>query len=223
MDAVPNRKSIRLKDYDYSGTGGYFVTLCINHRLCLFGDIAVKENDVGADPCVCPTFCGAGMGGHADPPLRMGTNGSSPVEMKLSPAGKMVERWWNKIPRKFPGIELDAFVIMPNHVHFIVINKIGCPVGADPCVCPDEDGAYAGAHAGAPLLGTIVQWFKIMTTNEYIHGVKEAGWSRFAGKLWQRNYWERVVRGNEWDLIREYIHNNPINWASDRLNPDNCQ
>ena len=59
-----------------------------------------------------------------------------------------------------------------------------------------------------------------MTTNEYIHGVKQNGWTPFPGKLWQRNYYEHIIR-NENDLsrIREYIFNNPANWANDDENP----
>ncbi len=125
----------------------------------------------------------------------------------------MVERWWNKIPEKFSGVECDAFVVMPNHVHFIVINKTG---------------AMKGEHAGSPVqsekgisLSAVVQWFKIMTTNEYIHGVKEQGWPRFDERLWKKNYWERIIRDTEWDSTRDYIRNNPANWATDRLNQPN--
>lgn len=190
-----DRKSIRLKEYDYSGAGGYFVTLCVQQHLCLFGDVVVAS-DAGA---------------HTGAPLRMPLDGE-PAEVRLSPAGEMVQRWWNKLPEKFPGIESDAFIVMPNHVHFILINKNGRPVGADPRVCPS---------AGGVELGTIVQWFKTMTTNEYIRGVKEHRWPRFEGRLWQRNYWERIVRENEWDKLRSYIRNNPLTWAADKLNPVN--
>ncbi|WP_407654964.1 hypothetical protein [Desulfuromonas thiophila] len=58
-----------------------------------------------------------------------------------------------------------------------------------------------------------------MTTNEYIRGIKQKDWPRFSGKLWQRNYWEHIVRDqSEWDRIRDYIHNNPAQWDQDRLN-----
>jgi len=62
-------------------------------------------------------------------------------EMVLNSAGKMIEKWWYELGRKFPEIDLDAFVIMPNHVHGVIVI-----VGADLCVCP-----AVGAHAGAPL------------------------------------------------------------------------
>jgi REP element-mobilizing transposase RayT len=66
----------------------------------------------------------------------------------------------------------------------------------------------------------VVQWFKTMTTNAYIRGVKQHGWPRFDGKLWQRNYWEHIVRnGNELYRIRRYIIDNPTKWQGDRNHP----
>ena len=56
-----------------------------------------------------------------------------------------------------------------------------------------------------------------MTTNNYIHGVKRCGWVGFDGRLWQRNYWERIIRNeNELNNIRQYIMNNPIKWQDDK-------
>ena len=120
---------------------------------------------------------------------------------------------------------------MPNHIHGIIIiedtdHKTNI-VGADLCVCPKEFARSAkdeniekGAHTGAPLQ-EIIQWFKTMTTNEYIRGVKKHGWKPFSGKFWQRGYYEHVVRNSkELDLIREYIITNPARWAYDRENPD---
>ena len=79
--------------------------------------------------------------------------------------------------------------------------------------------AEPGAHIGAPL-PEIVQWFKTMTTNEYIRGVKTMGWPPFPGKLWQRNYYEHIIRNEaELDRIRTYIANNPTQWALDDENP----
>jgi len=71
-------------------------------------------------------------------------------------------------------------------------------------------------------LGDIVHRFKTMTTKRYADGVKQCGWQSFAGKLWQRNYWEHIIR-NEMELnrIRGYIHDNPSLWESDRLNLHN--
>jgi len=64
----------------------------------------------------------------------------------------------------------------------------------------------------------IVQWFKTMTTNEYIRGVKTLGWRRFDGKMWQRNYWEHIIQDDQsFENISKYIINNPKNWDTDKL------
>ena len=89
------------------------------------------------------------------------------------------------------------------------VRRENCGRPADQ-VRPDSVlGQTRGEHAGSPLHG-VVQWFKTMTTNEYIRGVKQSDWPPFPGKLWQRNYWEHIIR-NEPELtrIREYIQNNP--------------
>jgi len=155
--AIHHRRSIRLQGYDYSQAGAYFVTLCIQNRECLFGEIA---------------------------------NG----EMRLNDAGRMVCHWYFELEHKFPDIKCDAFVCMPNHVHFIVVN-----VGADLRVRPDRESVYhpkgqthksastdahviLGEHTGSPL-HRVVQWFKTISTNEYIRGVKQNGWSPFPGKF----------------------------------------
>jgi putative transposase len=71
-------------------------------------------------------------------------------------------------------------------------------------------------------LKTAIQWFKTMTTNEYIRAVKQRGWPSFPGRLWQRNYYDHIIR-NERSLqqIREYIATNPAMWQLDQLHPDN--
>lgn len=90
--------------------------------------------------------------------------------------------------------------------------------------------SVSGEHAGSPQqagssqqagspLHRVVQWFKTMTTNDYMRGVKNRGWLRFNGKLWQRNYWEHIIRDqNEYQRIAEYIINNPVKWHMDPLN-----
>jgi len=134
--------------------------------------------------------------------------------LRLNDAGEMVSRWYGELENKFPDIQCDAFVCMPNHVHFIVVN-----VGADLCVRPE----MVGEHTGSPLQ-RVVQWFKTMTTNEYIRGVKQNNWSPFPGKLWQRNYYEHIIRyENELNRIRQYIIDNPARWGTDRENPNTVQ
>jgi hypothetical protein len=85
-----------------------------------------------------------------------------------------------------------------------------------------------GARTGAPLRGIpqpnaalsqILQWFKTMTTNEYIRGVKQLHWKPFIGKLWQRNYYEHIIRNEEnYERIFNYIATNPYHWAEDEEN-----
>jgi putative transposase len=66
-----------------------------------------------------------------------------------------------------------------------------------------------------------VQWFKTMTTNAYIHGVKTLGWTAFHDRLWQRSYFEHVIRNEEsLNPIRQYIIDNPARWEFDRENPN---
>jgi putative transposase len=69
-------------------------------------------------------------------------------------------------------------------------------------------------------LSAVLQWFKTMTTNEYIRGVKHHGWPPFPGKLWQRNYWEHIGRDErDLDRFRAYVEANPARWAEDEENP----
>ena len=127
----------------------------------------------------------------------------------------IVQKWWCFLPEKFPGIRIDQFVIMPNHIHGIIFIE---PVGADHCVCPD----IGQSHGIAPTLGTIVQWFKTMTTNDYIKAVRTKTARPFPDRLWQRNYYEHIIR-DETDLngVRHYIIDNPAKWEEDRENPQN--
>jgi len=136
--------------------------------------------------------------------------------MQVNRAGEAITRWWLELKRKFTTIETDEFIVMSNHCHGIIV-IVDPTVGADLCVGPPND--RTDAHAGAPL-PTIVQWFKTMTTNEYIRGVKTLGWPSFRGQLWQRSYYEHVIRNaDSLNRIRQYIIDNPVRWEFDRENP----
>jgi putative transposase len=114
---------------------------------------------------------------------------------------RMITTTWYALNKKYPCIVLDQFIVMPNHIHGIII------VGADPCVRPQSEGA---THGSPPTLGEMIRWFKTMTTNYYIRGIHQYNWPPFSGKLWQRNYYDHIIR-NEKSLleIRAYINNNP--------------
>jgi REP element-mobilizing transposase RayT len=115
--------------------------------------------------------------------------------LQLSAAGQMLEWWWRKLPDKFPPVALDVTVIMPDHMHGIVWLQPSSPESVP--------------------LGTTIQWFKTMTTNAYIRGVREGDWPAFDRRLWQRDYYERIVRDEEaLERIRAYIVANPARWIA---------
>ena len=118
------------------------------------------------------------------------------ASVALNEAGQMVESTWVNLPRRFPTVQLDAFVVMPDHLHGIIV--------------------LGGAQTGrASSLGDIVGAFKSLTTHGYVLGVRERGWLPFDGKLWQRNYFEHIVRNeDEMDRIRQYIEDNPSRAAN---------
>jgi putative transposase len=206
-----HRRSIRLKGYDYSQAGTYFINVCVQDRDCLLGEII---------------------------------NG----EMQLNAAGQMIYDWWNQLPDKYPNIELDEFVIMPNHLHGIIIlcDNVGASlVDAQnnansitmqkmiPNINPDEspkniylNDNRAGTRP-APTnigLGDVIGSFKSIITNEYIKGVQKLNWPPFNKRLWQRNYYEHIIRNeNDLNRIRKYIIENPSQWDQDKENPNNME
>ena len=220
-----DRQSLRLRGFDYSRSGYYFVTICVNHRRRLLG------SQRGAT-------------------------------IALRPAGEMVERVWYDLARRSVGVEIDEFVVMPDHVHGLLelipayLSRSGSPSGRAPApapgipisparipaesgppwgrapapapgtpipaqttigpagrpvpVGPDMDGwsvpqgwargpTPASASDGFPgivrSLSDAVHRFKSFTTAEYRRGMRESGWPRVARRLWQRNYWDNIV----WD------------------------
>jgi hypothetical protein len=105
---IHQRRSIRLKGYDYATPGAYFVTVCTHERECLFGDIVDGV-------------------------------------MRLNEAGRMVNTVWDEIPAHYPGIDVDAFIVMPNHIHGIV-----AIVGAAPRGRPGPEPSNVTVGAGPP-------------------------------------------------------------------------
>ena len=139
-------------------------------------------------------------------------------EMVLNDAGRMVQTVWDEIPKYYYGIEIDEFVIMPDHVHGIIVlvREQGQPRG----VARTTTGLLSLSMSFSLSLPDIVHRFKTMTTKLYTDGVKQHGWPAFPGRLWQRNYYEHIIR-NEIALnrIRQYIINNPAKWERDRERP----
>lgn len=119
-------------------------------------------------------------------------------DMHLNPAGEMIASWWRALPEKFPDVVLDCAVVMPNHTHaVIVINRAHTPESTTSL--PDA------LHA-----------LKTMTTNAYIHGVRNQNWEAFPGKLWQRSYHDHIIRDESGlNRIRHYVATNPARWQDD--------
>ena len=115
------------------------------------------------------------------------------AEMHLNAAGEMIHRWWLELARRFVTVQLDIFVVMPNHAHGIVF-LIDLPGKETPTLSPSDSASVTDAKAERAPLSKIVQWLKTMSTNECIRSVRDLGWPPFDGALWQRNYWERVIR-----------------------------
>ncbi len=189
---IHHRRSIRLRDYDYSRAGAYFVTICTFERECLFGDIVDGV-------------------------------------MRLNEVGRMVNDSWQRIVTHFIGVEIDQFVIMPNHFHGIVTT-----VGAG-FPRPNQTDATITVGAGSPrpnqtdqtnqggetpplrgvTLGQIVGYFKYQST-KHINQTRNTPGT----PVWQRNYYERVIRDDrELTTIRQYIADNPAKWAEDENRP----
>lgn len=173
-----HRRSIRLKGYDYSQTGVYFVTICAYKRECLFGEI---NNSV----------------------------------MSLNKFGQIVRDEWIKTKIIRSKIKLDEFMIMPNHFHGIIIIFDNDRRGTGQNNCrgtghraPTVEQFGKPTHNSIP---TIIRSFKSVVTKRInqLRKIPDAS-------VWQRNYYEHVIRhDDEFNRIREYIINNPLNWRDD--------
>ena len=114
-------------------------------------------------------------------------------------AREIAEGWIGKIPEKFPAVSVEHSVVMPNHIHLLLLF---------------DDGG-AGGHMGPPL-HVVLGWYKTMTTNAYINGVRRGLLPPFQKRLWQRGYYEHVIRGRQDYLdVWNYIEANPLRWAED--------
>ena len=185
-----HRSSARLKTFDYTSNATYFITVCANVRTNVFGEIVDGK-------------------------------------MRLNDAGKMILEEWNQLPKRFP-IQLDEFIVMPDHIHGILLfvgaglvpalpdqrdvqNTADQSGGSDVTTELDGRATTRVAPTENPVLGTVLGAFKSMTTNRYIRGVHKQSWPAFEKRLWQRNYWDRVIRDDrELEETRKYILENPV-------------
>ena len=159
---IHHRRSIRLKDYDYTKEGMYFVTICVH-----------KKSEIEFGKIV-------------------------DAKMNLNEFGKMVEYTWFDLVNHIQFVELDAFVIMPDHIHGIIIitDTVDKPVARHPI-----------RHG----LGEIRQ-LKTFSAKRINKERNTTG-----NPVWQRNYYEHIIRNEEsYSRISEYIKNNPAKWEASR-------
>ena len=206
---IHHRRSIRLKGYDYTRPGVYYVTICTHRRESLFGDVVDGK-------------------------------------MVLNPFGRVVATYWERLPRHFPRVQLGAWVVMPNHVHgIIIITNDGDDDDGDtrrgeafPQSPMTANGAANAQTPGRSWPGR--ECLAPMTTTTMPNGVAPGSVAAIVGNIkstitrrinqmrhtpgaevWQRNYWERVVRTpEEHARIEDYIRLNPARWHADDLHPD---
>ena len=147
-------------------------------------------------------------------------------EMIFNDAGRMVFGEWMSLQERFPNIEMGVFQVMPNHFHGTILIHNPELVGAG--LVPAQNAGLVPARATrattsvAPTIGGIVGAFKSITTHKYIQGVDEFAWPVFYKRLWQRNYYEHIIRDQaDHERIAGYILDNPVNWDQDEENPQN--
>lgn len=167
---IHHRRSIRLKNYDYSQDGAYFITICTNNRECYF--------------------------------------------QKYPPLKTIIKNQWENIPTHYPNVELDEYVIMPNHIHGIILVVVGATLAV-------AQNHYRAGARPAPTIGDIIGSFKSLCVVKWLQYMNKNNIHEL-GKFWQRNYYEHIIR-NEKELnnIREYIINNPLQWKIDHENQNN--
>ncbi|MBQ7334247.1 MAG: transposase [Clostridia bacterium] len=159
---LPKRKDIRLKNYDYSSSGVYFLTICTSERRNYFW-------------------------------ANVGATIGRPQDIALSEYGNIVDKAINNIPYVYPALDVDHYVIMPDHIHLLLI------------VCADE----CGRPMVAPTMSRVVQQLKGYITKRIGHSI------------WQKLFIDHVIRNREdYEEHVKYIYDNPIRWQYDRSNAD---
>ncbi|MBI5415075.1 transposase [Candidatus Peregrinibacteria bacterium] len=205
-----NRRSIRLKGYDYSQPGYYFITICTKNRECVFGEIFQQH-------------------------------------MRLSALGKIVDYEWRHISNRYSNVILNEFIVMPNHIHGIIIISdeffvgiseeiVGTTFAVAQCNSIVQNNNMTGARSISSLIlneragarpaptitiGNIVGSFKSLCVHGYLQYLKNKNIHDVPGKFWQRNYYESIIENDSHlENVQAYIQNNPLNWNTD---PENLE
>ena len=167
---LPKRKNIRLQHYDYSEPGAYFITICTKNKEKLLWD---GELDL-------QNFEWKLVGEHS----------VRPQNLPLSKIGIVVEQNLNKWNDTFENVYLSSYVIMPNHLHIVVVilpNQSGCTE------CP-------------PTISAMVRFFKGSITKQ------------LGTNIWQKSFYDHIIRDkHDYEEISKYIHENPLKWQFDEL------
>ena len=157
---LPKRKSPRLKGFDYSQNGAYFITICTHNRECILGNIVGQ--------------------------------GLAPAETNLSQYGKIAKDQLLNLENRYKTIKIDKYIIMPNHIHIIVI--IDNTAGASPC----------------PTISDIICSFKSLTTR-----VCNKSYNK-PQKIFQTSFHDHIIRNEkDYQKIWEYIDTNIVKWKED--------
>jgi len=180
-------QSTRLKNWDYSSNGAYFITICTKNREHYFGEIANEK-------------------------------------LQETEQSKICQNVWDDLPNHYPNCILDSFVIMPNHVHCIVIieNSVQSvrsvetglkPVSTMTTTITTNDANKSKRYT----ISEIIRGYKTFTARK-INNLQNTQGKTF----WQPRFYDHIIRNeHELNRIRGYIVNNPLNWENDRNNSEN--
>ncbi len=192
---MPHRKDIRLKNFDYSRNGAYFVTICTKNKMCIFWENNDKYQPFTAENGV-KTY---GNQSNATNLPNVGAHSVRPRYgnkiIRLSEYGWSVKQSFQTVSQYYPMIHFEKYVIMPNHVHMIVRIENIC-----------LNNAYGGRTECAPTLSQVIKNFKENVT-------RQIGFS-----VWQKSFHDRILRNeHEYYGAWQYIESNPENWENDEL------
>ena len=175
-----HRRSIRLKGYDYSQPGAYFITICTHQRQCLFGEIIDGE-------------------------------------MSLNEYGVIVRSHWLRLPQYYSNLKLDEFVVMPNHLHGILILSNASIEASSSAVSPNKllihPPEFVTKPAPKPGVSEIVRGFKTFSSRRINQKRKAPN-----TPVWQRTYYDRIIHNSiAFQATQNYIQTNPHRWNKDQL------
>ena len=214
---LPKRKSTRLKNFDYSSAGAYFVTICIRDRMHILSEI-IKTNLTATDKTIGTAVSEIIKTDLTATDKTIGTavgEGLAPPEItvKLKPCGEVVKEQLQSIEIRFPSVTVEDYVIMPDHIHALIFlhEKAG---GASPSPTLDDVicAFKAGGASPSPTLDDVICAFKSLTSRscKQKYGIE---------KMFQRSSAEHIVRDREdYETRRKYIYENPKRWYYKNLN-----